>query len=128
MSVNRVLKLRRFLEATLADVHPRIWYEAAPDDAVYPFLVYSLDESFDDGSVETVNLVIDGWDAPVNGDTTELEEIMGKVDNTLHRLNAGDDELFFIFYRSNRRTIHDPDRRLRRRQLEFETKVMGGNM
>lgn len=125
MSVNRVIKLRSFLENLLSSLDSNVFYEDASKDAKYPYLVYNLEDSFDDGSIESFPLIIDGWDN--NNDTTNLENLMSKVDNSLHRLTGGDEELFFIFYRSSRRTVRDPDKRLKRRQIEFEVKVMGGN-
>lgn len=122
---NREMTLRIFLNNKLSNIHSRNYYETAPDDTVYPFLVYNLEESFDDGSIETFNLVMDAWDNKT--DTTEIVQLISDVDNSLHRLRGSADGLFFIFYRNNRRTITDNDSRLRRRQLEFEIKVMGGN-
>lgn len=125
--VIRIIRLRQEITKVLKQINPRVHYESTPDDSEYPFIVYNLGDSLDDGSVETFPLEIDGWDLPVNGDTTELETMMGKIDNALHRYKAGDSDLFFSFYRENRRSITDSDKRLRRRQLVFTIRVMGVN-
>lgn len=125
MSINREEILRSFLKEKFDEITTENFYEAAPSTTVYPFLTYLLEDSFDDGLIEVFNLVIDGWDD--NSDTTNLVRLMSDVDNLFQRLKGSADGLFFSFYRSNRRTLTDPDKRLRRRQLEFEVKVMGGN-
>jgi hypothetical protein len=125
--VIRAIRLRQEINKVLESIHPQFYYESSSDEAKYPFVVYSLADSVDDGSVETFTMEIDGWDRPSNGDTTELEMIMGKIDNALHRYTTGDSDLFFSFYRENRRSITDPDKRLKRRQLVFQIRVMGVN-
>lgn len=125
MAVNREKTLRIFLESKLDEINSRHFYESSTKTAVYPYLTYVLEESFDDGLTEIFNLVIDGWDNKT--DTTDLVQLMSDVDNKFHRLKGRGDGLFFTLYRSGRRSITDSDKRLRRRQIEFEVKVMGGN-
>lgn len=124
--VIRVISLRKALNEVLKPIHPNINYETA-DEMPYPYAVYLLDDSVDDGLVETFSLEIDAWDQPPNGDTTRLEQLIGRIDNALNRLVISRDGLSFRFYRQNRRPVRDPNSLLRRRQLIYQIKVMGVN-
>lgn len=123
----RVIEMRKALQALLLTAHDEVYYEEAPDGATYPYIVYNLIDSTDDGSLEQVMLEVDGWDAPISGNTIPLEEMMGNVDNVLHRAKIYSENVFFSIYRETRRNVPEPDSRLRHRYLEFQIRLMGGN-
>ena len=125
---NRVLILRSALQKVMKEVHSHVYYENAGQSSSYPYIVYTLNNSIDDGTLENVDLEVDGWDMPTNGSTIPLEIMMGKVDDALHRSVYSIDGVFFTIYRENRRSIQDSDERLRRRQYVYQIRMMGDGM
>lgn len=137
----KIIEIRKNIKTSLKSIHPnvldeggnsksRVHYENAPDDTGYPYLVYDLPNSIDDGSLEQFVLDVDGWDYPVNGDTTALETLMDKVDKALHRKTVViDAQLAITFYRENRIPLKDDDKRIRRRKYVYQirTHENGGN-
>lgn len=122
--MSKVLKLRRTITSLLREVHPRVYYERAPKDEIYPYLVYVLDFSVDDGSLENFVLEVDGWDAPEGGVTTALETMMDTADSVLNRAALYLDGGYVLHIRrDNRRTIDDDDSRISRRQYVYQARV-----
>lgn len=124
---HRTISIREILERVLAPVCERYYYEVVAQNTRYPYVIYNLDDSDDFESVENFTLEIDGWDNPQDGSTTRLEILMGDIDNVLNRLLVTKEGRSFRFYRQNRRGIRDPEKRLKRRQLIYQIKVMGVN-
>lgn len=125
---NRVLILRSALQKAMEEAHPRVYYENADSSSSYPYIVYTLGNSIDDGTLENVELEVDGWDSPSDRNTIPLETMMHKVDKKLHRSMFNVNGVFFTIYRENRRSISDSDDRLRRRQYIYQIRVMGVGM
>lgn len=119
--MNKMLELRKAIATALMSAHPRVFYEAATEQAEFPYLVYDLTNSIDDGTLEQFVLDVDGWDRPAGGDTTSLETMMDAADKAIHRMVVTvDDEMAFIFYRDNRLTLDDDDPRIRRRKWIYQ--------
>lgn len=127
-----MIELRRLLQAYLATIHPRVYFESAPDDALYPYLVVDFAPSFSDGEgLETVPVEIDGWDAPVDGNTTVLEQLMKSVNGNgniksptgLDKRTLTDGQIYATFYLDSKATVTDPDPRIKRRQYRYQAKV-----
>jgi hypothetical protein len=124
--MSKIVTLRSVINSALKSIHPRIYYQSAPDDAVYPYLVYDLTNSIDDLSLEQFVLDVNGWDAPTNGDTLPLENLMANVDSALHRKTKVIDDMAVTIYRDNRLSLLDDDPRIRRRQYTYEIRTFGG--
>jgi len=138
--MSKVLEVRKAIQTALKTTHPRVWFERAPDDAVFPYLVYHL-EAVTDSSMERFLLDVDGWDAPADGSTVALEQLMEQVDQTLHkrviylRPSSGfvsssqyvpsddRDSLAFVIYRDRRLWPQDDDPRIRRRMYTYEVRT-----
>jgi len=81
-----MIKLRKALHAHLKTIHPRVYFQTAPDTAQFPYLTYDIPNIFDGGEGhQTVTIDIDGWDSPVDGDTTALENLMTAVNDGLNK-------------------------------------------
>ncbi len=130
----KVIELRKVINSYLKSIHPnvsvngvsksRVHYERSPDDAVFPYLVYNLSNSVDDGSMERFILDLDGWDTPLNGDTTAIETLMDSTDSGLHRKTVMvGTELSLTFYRENRLSLLDDDSRIRRRKYVYQVRT-----
>lgn len=117
----KVIELRKAINTALKTVHPRIYYQDAPDDAVFPYLVYDLPNSVDDGYLEQFVLDVDGWDNST--DTTNLETIMDNVNKSLDGMTRTADSLSMSFYLDNRLTLLDDDSRIRRRKYTYQVRT-----
>lgn len=112
-------KLRTQLNKILKSIHPTVFYKKAPDDAIFPYLVYDLPQSYYEDDLETFNLDIDIWDKPVEGDTEELETLSQAIWNELNSYYFINEDMQFSIHRQSRLTIEDDDPRIGRRTLIF---------
>jgi hypothetical protein len=118
----KIIEIRKYLLILLKSIHPRVYFEQAPDNAVYPYIVYNLPNSFEEGIMEQFVLDIDAWDN--SKDTTSLETLIDSVDQSLHRKVAVvNDTMAFIFYRENRLSLTDDDPRIRRRKYVYQIRT-----
>ena len=119
----KVIEIREIIQTALKSVHARVYYRLAPDTAVFPYLVYDLPNSNDDGTLEQFVLDVDAWDS-TNGDTTGLETLIDSADKSLHRktITVGDN-LAVTFYRENRLTLTDDDPNIKRRKYIYQVRT-----
>ena len=124
--MGRVSNLRTAIKTALTAVHPRVYYERAPQGETYPYLVYELSDSQDVSPVEQFRLEVDGWDA--TSDTTALEALMDTVDTALHRKASliALQHLGFTVFRDRRFPLPDDDPQLRRRKAIYNVRAIGG--
>lgn len=95
-----MIELRRILETYLSTLHQHTFYQSAPDDAPYPYLVYELSNVFDDGEGhQLITLDIDGWDT--DHDTTPLDNLMELIKTNLNKVTLTTDNLVVTFYLEN---------------------------
>jgi len=119
----KVIEIRKIINIALKFIHPRVYYRTAPDTAVFPYLVYDLPNSTDDGTLEQFVLDVDAWES-TNGDTTGLETLIDSADKSLHRktITVGGD-LAVTLYRENRLTLTDDDPNIKRRKYTYEVRT-----
>ena len=119
----KVIELRKMINTMLKSIHPRVYYRSAPDTAAFPYLVYDLPNSTDDGTLEQFILDVDAWES-TNGDTTIVEILIDSADKSLHRktIIVGDD-LAVTFYRENRLTLTDDDPNIKRRKYIYQVRT-----
>lgn len=124
MMKNRVIEIRKKINATLKTVTNNVHFQSAADDSSLPYLVFDLPNSIDDGSLEQFVLDVDGWDN--KADTNDLETLMHNVDTALHRKTFVIDNLTFTLYRDNRLSLTDKEANLRRRKYIYQIRVLEG--
>jgi len=121
--VIKVIEIREIINTALKTVHARVYYRTAPDTAVFPYLVYDLPNSTDDGTLEQFILDVDAWDMP-SGDTTGLETLIDSADKSLHRKTITVDEVLAVtLYRENRLTLTDDDPNIKRRKYIYQVRT-----
>ena len=131
----KVIEIREIIVSSLKTVHPRIYHHLAPAkiedpnnpgvfiNTPFPYLVYDLPNSTDDGTLERFILDVDAWDMP-SGDTTGLETLIDSADKSLHRKTITvDDNLAVTFYRESRLALTDDDPNIKRRKYIYQVRT-----
>lgn len=118
--------LRKLLHPFLKSIHPRIYFQIAPDSAEFPYLVYDFTQIVNDGEeFETVALDVDGWDMPVGGDTTAIENLMDEVNQALNKKTLTAEELAVTFYLDRKIPLRDDNPAIKRRKYIYEARLFG---
>ena len=117
-----MIELRKSLLTKLKTVHPRVYSQSAPEDAVFPYLVYDLPTGSDDGeSMELVFVDVDGWDDAT--DTTALETLMSSVNAGLNKSILTSGNTTTVLYLDTKLNLTDDDPRIRRRKYIYQAKL-----
>ena len=118
--------LRKLLHPYLKSIHPRVYFQVAPDSAEFPYLVYDFTQIINDGEeFETVALDVDGWDMPAGGDTTALENLMESVNDALNKKTLTAEGLAVTFYLDRKIPLLDNNKNIRRRKYIYEARLFG---
>jgi hypothetical protein len=118
--------LRKLLHPYLKSIHPRVYFQDAPDDAQFPYLTYDFTQITNDGEeFETVALDVDGWDMPAGGDTTALENLMESVNDALNKKTLTAEGLAVTFYLDRKIPLLDDNKNIRRRKYIYEARLFG---
>lgn len=116
-----MIEIRNVIVNKLKAIHPRVYFLKASSKSSFPYLVYDVNiTSLEDG-LQLVTLDVDGWDNA--SDTTALEQLMTKVNDTLNNQTVIVDKLAITFYVSRKTTVIDDDPNLNRRQYIFEARL-----
>jgi len=115
-------ELRKALKTKLKTIHSGVFFQAAPEDAVFPYLVFDIPNIFDDGEGQEIATVdVDAWD--INPDTTALETLITSVNAGLNKAVLTSDNLTAAFYLDNKIPLTDEDQRIRRRKYIYQAKL-----
>ena len=118
--------LRKLLHSFLKSIHPRVYFQIAPDSAEFPYLVYDFTQIINDGEeFETVAVDVDGWDMPADGDTTALETLMQTVNDVLNKKTLTVENLAVTFYLDRKIPLLDDNKNIRRRKYIYEARLFG---
>lgn len=116
-----MINLLSYVFTKLSETQKPVYFEIAPTNAVFPFIVYKLPNSVNiESDRQDYTLQIDVWDK--NTDTTALETLTNDIDKRLHQLQHLDTNQFLKFERESRLMIPDTDPTIRRRQLRYVVK------
>lgn len=118
--------LRELIHPFLKSIHPRVYFQDAPDNAQFPYLVYDFTQITNDGEeFETVAVDVDGWDMPSDGDTTALEILMQTVNDALNKKTLTAEGLAVTFYLDRKIPLLDDNKNIRRRKYIYEARLFG---
>ena len=96
--VTRTNDLKNLIETKLKTLTTNVYYDQARDNALYPHIVFSFNN---------INL----------GD---VEELSDKVEDLLHTQNLPQDHVLPTFYKIDRKSILDPNKNIKHRQIRFQ--------
>lgn len=120
-----MLAIRALIQAQLEAVHPRVYYQIAPEKAPLPYLVYDISPIHDDGEyTQQMSIGIDGWD--INDDTTRLETLMAAVNARLDKRAILGTGFALVLYFDTKTALTDSDLRIKRRVHLFQGRRIGG--
>lgn len=110
--------LRVELQRLLKTLTTNVYYEGNQDPAVYPRLVFELNEvSYDSGKTLfqlEVNIIDYGTS------TRTVEDLADTVQNALNKYYFINSEIQFSVYRGLRQKVEEDDKKIIRRRLLFE--------
>lgn len=117
-----MIELRKIIQGQLKSIHPRVYSQAAPENAQFPYLVYDIVNIYDDGEdFQLVTLDVDGWDN--NADTTALETLMKKVNQTLNKKTFVSGNSTVTFYLENKIPLTDDEPTIKRRKYPYQGRL-----
>lgn len=109
-------ELKRELEALT-----EAYYEEAPGEAEYPYMVFSVQRLSDDEGKLSCSLEVNVWDR--NEYYSRAENMMDALEKKLHRCNHMTEKFLIRIFRGRRQNIPDPDKTLKRVREQFEMQV-----
>ena len=118
-----MIELRKALHPRLRAIHPRAYFQRAPDTAQFPYITYSFEMIPDGEGFELVVLDIDGWDMPISGDTTQLENLMTDVDRAMNKTTLTTDDLVVSFYLDRKLALEDDNPKIIRRKYVYQGRL-----
>ena len=119
--MSKITDIRTTIQTLITSAHPRSYFETAPINAVYPYVVCELPNSIDDGSLEQFVLDVDGWDKSKS--SLAIEAVMTAVDANLHRKTVVVNGMSITIYRENRLSLVDDEPQIRRRKYIYQVRT-----
>ena len=119
-----MIEVRKAIYAYLKTLHPRVYFQTAPEIVVFPYIVYDLPSSFSDGEGgELITLDIDGWDSNTTGDSMVVENLM-KTINAIDKKTLNTTEIYLTLFLDNKIPLQDEDKTLHRRKYMYSGKLL----
>ena len=109
-------KLQEYLK-TLAD---RVYFQVAPENATFPYIVFDFSSVDVSGEYSETTLVdVTAWDDALDGDSTTVENLISTVNTGLNKYVLAIDGDYAIFYLNAKVYTQDSDTRLKRRTYTY---------
>jgi hypothetical protein len=127
-----MIDLKIVINNYLKSIHPSSYFQFAPTDADFPYIVYHFPNVSSDGELQEINVVdIDGWDRPENGDTTVLENLMSKINGNgdlinptgLNKRLLSNNNVAVSFYLDTKLPLTDTDPLIKRRKYVYQARL-----
>lgn len=95
--------------------------EEAPEDAAYPYAVFSARRISESDGKQIYSLEINVWDQ--NTYYSRAESMMDELEHKLHRCNYMTDSHLIRIFKGQRQPVTDPDKDIKRVREQFEMHV-----
>ena len=113
--------LRKQITAILKTVSSRVYYQAAPETADMPYIVYDLTDISIYGEYDTALMDVDIWDY---GDTSnQVETLLRSLRTNLKGKTIHTDEFSAAIYGETVVPLIDTDPMIQRRRASFQIKI-----
>lgn len=120
--MTKTTALRGLVTRILRQLPGEVYHRIAPDTAVYPYMVYTLERvDLGDLSRDDYDLCVDIWDRGT--DPKAVEEIADQLGDLLNAANDPQDEILPTFFRESSYPVEDPDKQLIHQQLHFQVQL-----
>ena len=123
-----MMKLSQEIRDFLKTFNQRVYQQIAPQNVVYPYLVYDFQLYPDGEGGELCTLSVDAWDKTLTGDTSIVENLIALVNGIidvngnptgLNKKTIINEEFAITFYNDNMLGILDDDVTLRHRNYNY---------
>ena len=115
----RTNELKKLVQTKLKTLTADVYFEQARDNALYPHIVFNFkDIDLGDFSRQDYVLEVDVWDKGTK--TDRVDELSDMVEDLLHTENLPQTGVLPTFYKMNRKTILDPDKKIKHRLIRFQ--------
>jgi hypothetical protein len=127
-----MIELRKAINTYLRTIHQRVYFQSAPSDAPFPYVVYDIPNINDDGELQELIIIdIDGWDRPEKGNTMPLEFLMDSINGDgdlinptgLNKRTLTAEKIAVSFYLETKLTLTDTDPLIKRRKYTYQAKL-----
>ncbi len=119
--VSKTISLRTELQMLFKTLTNGVYYEQAPDDAAYPYLVYELSELFSNDGKTVFQLEVNLLD--YGEDSFAIETLADDIQTALNKYYRISGIIEFTVYLGLRQTIKEEDKKIIRRRLLFEIQL-----
>lgn len=117
--MSRTNDLKKLIQTKLKTLTTNVFFERATDDAMYPHIVFSFREiNLNDLSRQDYSLDIDVWDKGTS--TTAIDALADSVEDLFHMENLPQENVLPTFYKTDRKSIDDPDKSIEHRLIRFQ--------
>lgn len=114
----RTNELKKLVQTKLKTITTDVYFEQARDNALYPHIVFNFkDIDLEDLSRQDYVLEVDVWDK--GSSTDRADELADMVEDLLHTKNLPQTGVLPTFYKMNRKSIPDPDKKIKHRLIRF---------
>ena len=118
-STTRTNDLKELVQTKLKTLTTDVYFEQAIDNALYPHIVFSLREvNLNDLHRQDYILEVDVWDK--ENDTTAVDALADNVEDLLHMQNLPQTNILPTFYKIDRKSIVDSDKKIKHRLVRFQ--------
>lgn len=115
--MSKTKTLRKLITNQLQTVPGGTYHRLAPDDAAFPYKVFTLDNSAFMDARDDIYLDVDIWDKSL--DPKGAEDIADQVEALFNDVNLPAPPIYPTFFREARYPLDDPDKTLQHIQLRF---------
>lgn len=117
--MSKTKDLRKVIQTYLLTVCDNVFYETAPDDQMYPHIVWNLTR-VDLGDIHRDDLILDVdlWDRDT--DAKDIDDMADSIEEMFNANNDPQTTILPTFFRIDRKNVIDEDKRIKHRILSFQ--------
>ena len=116
-----MIELRKALNAQLKTVHPRVYFQVAPELADFPYLTFEFITTDDGEGSELAIIDVDCWD--INPDTTALETLITAVNTALNKATLSTTTMSVTLFLDSKIPLTDDNTLIRRRKYIYQARM-----